>query len=448
MRTLWAQLRELRRYPSAIAGLVLIALTVLLAVYTVVAIPYGEAIRLWQGGEEVWGDNPRLAPPTWVNIFSPDKRPPTIVVDSREHPEAKQRVEHDDGSADVNLRLAFDYAYDDFPRELKLVLLSRFQGLQPYATGIWRTPDGREFYLRGTTVQGEREVYVFADDPDLLAQLGGQPPEVGLLADPNADPPKPLKGRYELEIQGIVFEKDADLDARLTVHGAVHGIAGTDHLRRDLTVALLWGTPIALAFGLLAAVGTTVTTLVLAAIGVWYGKWLDGIIQRIAEINLILPALPILIMVGIMYSRSIWVMLGIVIALNVFSSSIKVYRAMFLQIKEAPYIDAARAYGASNLRIVLRYLMPRAIPILVPQFVVLIPSFVFLEATLAVLGLGDPVVPTWGKILNDAYANGALYNGQYYWVLEPSLLLMITGLGFALLGFALDRIFNPRLREQ
>jgi peptide/nickel transport system permease protein len=61
--------------------------------------------------------------------------------------------------------------------------------------------------------------------------------------------------------------------------------------------------------------------------------------------------------------------------------------------------------------------------------------------------LGDPILTTWGKVINDAFANSAHYQGQYYWILEPSLLLMFTGLAFSLLGFALDRVFNPRLRE-
>jgi peptide/nickel transport system permease protein len=83
---------------------------------------------------------------------------------------------------------------------------------------------------------------------------------------------------------------------------------------------------------------------------------------------------------------------------------------------------------------------------LIPGLVAGIPAYVFLEASLAVLGLGDPVLPTWGKVIQDAQSNGALYMGLYYWVLEPAILLMITGLAFAMLGFALDRIFNPRLR--
>jgi len=151
-------------------------------------------------------------------------------------------------------------------------------------------------------------------------------------------------------------------------------------------------------------------------------------------------------MIGYFYSRSIWVMLGLVIALNVFSASMFTYRAMFLQAKEAPYFEAARAYGAGNWRIILRYLLPRIAPTPLPQFVLIIPTFVFLEATLAVLGLGDPKLPTWGKVMNDAYTQGALYKGYYYWISQPAALLMLMGVGFSLVGFALDRIFNPRLR--
>jgi peptide/nickel transport system permease protein len=151
-------------------------------------------------------------------------------------------------------------------------------------------------------------------------------------------------------------------------------------------------------------------------------------------------------MVGTFYSRSLPVILGATILLSIFGAAIKGYRAIFLQIKEASYIEAARAYGASNRRIIFRYLLPRIIPILIPNLVAAIPAYVFLEASLAVLGLGDPVLPTWGKVINDAATNGALYQGLYYWILEPSALLMLTGLAFALVGFALDRIFNPRLR--
>ncbi len=434
-------LAELLHYPSAIAGLAIIGLLIAISIYTVIALPYGEAIRLWRGGEQLWLENPRNARPGWMNFFPGVDLPRTIVVSSQD---AFRREEDVGGGVrQITISLAFDFPHRNFPQELAVFFDAAYAERAPHVALTWRRPDGSEIRLQELTVEA-KQIYRISSDQRLQQELGGRP-EVVLFADPNA-PSHPLQGRHEVVMRGFLFEASSRLEARLIVYGQVHGLAGTDHQRRDLMIALLWGTPIAMAFGLLAAVGSTVSTLILAAIGVWYGRWVDGLIQRITEVNLILPGLPILIMIGTLYSRSIWVILGVVILLGVFGG-IKTYRALFLQIKEAPYIEAARAYGAGNLRVVLYYMLPRAIPVLIPQFVTLIPSFVFLEATLAVLGLGDPVVPTWGKVLEDAYRSGALFVGQYYWVLQPAALLMLSGLGFTMLGFALDRVFNPRLRE-
>jgi peptide/nickel transport system permease protein len=211
-------------------------------------------------------------------------------------------------------------------------------------------------------------------------------------------------------------------------------------------VALLWGTPIALAFGFLGASLTSLLSMLIAAVGAWYGGWVDEAIQRITDVNIILPTLPIAIMVFVMYSKSIWSILWVIVLLNIFGTSIKNYRSVFLQVKEAGYIEGAQAYGASNRRVILVYLLPRIIPVLIPQLVIMVPGFVFYEATLAYLGLSDPQLPTWGKVIHDAVTSG-LYQGNYYWVLEPVGLLVLTGLAFALLGFALDRVVNPRLRD-
>ena len=269
----------------------------------------------------------------------------------------------------------------------------------------------------------------------------------GLFLDPNKTEPTPLKGHYQVVVTAYTFEKDSTVNAELVLHGTLAGWAGTDHLRRDLGIALLWGTPIALAFGLLAALGTSLVTISIAAVGAWYRGWLEELIQRITEVNLVLPFLPTLLMIGTFYSSSIWIILSASILLSIFGAGIKTYRAVFMQIMESPYIEAARSYGATDLRIIFKYMVPRVIPTLVPQIVSLIPAYVFIEATLAVLGLGDPILPTWGKVINDAFGNSAHYEGLYYWILEPALMLMFTGLAFSLLGFALDRVFNPRLRE-
>lgn len=438
-------LSSLAQFPSAIAGLAIVLGMVAFALFAIITIPYDEALRLWRGGEDVWSDNPRTVPPAWFNWWPGTDLPTTIRIDSAETPGVKTRASLDDEVDEVVLDFAFAYLSDGFPQEVTVFFDAAYEERRPNAEMTWVTPDGREIRLGNLTLRPS-EAFRVSQETRLSRRLNGLSPEVGLFADPD-DPERALQGEYHLRVAGLLFEEDADLDARLVVYGQVHGWAGTDHRRRDLGVALLWGAPIALAFGLLAAVGTIITTMFIAAMGVWFGGWIDATIQRITEVNIILPFLPILIMVGTFYSRSIWVLLVVVVLLGIFSAGIKTYRAIFLQIKQAPYIEAARAYGAGNMRIIIRYMIPRIIPVLVPAFVSAVPTYVFLEASLAVLGLGDPVLPTWGKVINDAQANGALFRGHYFWVLQPAALLLVTGFGFALVGFALDRVFNPRLRD-
>ncbi len=444
MKTFLRNLQEIRRYPTAIAGLIVIFALIGQAIFALATIPHSEAVRLWRGGEGVWEDNPRLAKPLWWNWFTPQKLPASRVMDSALLPETKTIQPLNEGRA-ILITFTFDFPYDAFPQDLAVYFRTSYVAKQPFADMTWITPDGREIRV-GQYSPRRSDSFRITQDDRLKRRLGNVAAEQGLFAQPNVQPLTPLEGQYTLRIEAITFEPDSDLDAKFVLYGQVHGIAGTDHRRRDLSVALLWGTPIALAFGLLAALGTTITTMFIAAFGVWFGGMVDAMIQRITEVRLILPLLPILIMVGAFYSRSIWLMLGVVIVLSIFGAGIKTYRAIFLQVKESPYIEAARAYGAGSGRIISEYLVPRTIPLLVPQLVVLIPSYVFLEASLAVLGLGDPVLPTWGKIIDDANSNGALFNGYYYWILQPAALLMLTGLGFSMVGFALDRIFNPRLR--
>jgi peptide/nickel transport system permease protein len=436
------RLGGLRHYPALVAGLIIIAIFIGTSVYAVVDIPYSEAVRLWRGGEGVWDDSPRNAAPVWFDVFTSKRLPRTIIVTGTSNGTGIQQ-ETASGLEPVDITLTFQYPYDGFPDELRLFLEATYEGSPPSVTLSWRTPDGRTIVLQENRLIRKSNTYFISQDRDLYTQLSVQP-EIGLFADP-ADQTKSLQGDYTLELTGE-FPAASELNAKLVVYGKISGLAGTDNRRRDLMVALLWGAPIALVFGIAAAVGTTLVTFALSATGTWMGGKVDRTFQWVTQVNLIIPLLPVLIMVGYLYDRSIWTMLGLVIALNIFGSTMLTYRAMFLQAKEAPYIEAAQAYGAGNRRIIFRYLMPRIAPTLLPEFVLVIPTFVFLEATLAVLGLGDPVLPTWGKVLDSAFANSALLKGYYYWFLEPAILLMSLGIGFSLIGYSLDRIFNPRLR--
>lgn len=431
-------------YPSAVFGSFVILLLVLLAAYAMLKIPYHEAIRLWRGGEEVWYQNPKFAAPAWINYFSSEKYAESFAVNTGDGSLPGEFTPGAEGTGTLLASYAFDFNYDTSPQDMLLYFTSAYAEKQPFISLEWLTPDGRSVRIANMAI-GKEFTYRFAQDEKLKARLKTDDNIAALFSDPETG--SLIRGQYRLLITGTTFEPDSRIGAEFVFHGQVYGLAGTDHARRDLMIPLLWGAPVALTFGLIASLGSSVLTMIIAALGTWYSGWIDELIQRITEVNLVLPFLSILIMIGTFYSRSLWVILGATIALSIFTGAIKGFRSIFLQVKESMYIEAARAYGASGTRIVFFYLIPRMIPLLIPGLVSSVPAFVFLEASLAVLGLGDPVLPTWGKIIQDANMNGALYRGYYYWILEPTVLLMITGLGFAMLGFALDRIFNPKLRD-
>ena len=479
VRAVGRGLAQVIRYPSVTLGLLLVLALFGLAAYTLITIPHAQAIRLWQGQEHSWARNPKNAMPAWVNHFRSDTLPESIIMSSQagsaSDPQGRAGSPPGLGSAsdpqgragsppgpgegfreatkvvsavsddmtEIAITFDFDYPYDGFPQDLLVNLTSRYSEKRPHVVLEWQTPDGRQLEVGNFSITSDHAYYV--NDDERLARKLNDKPLHAMFADPAAD--SALQGHYRLLVRGFVFEDAADLDAEMVLHGQVYGLAGTDHRRRDLVLPLMWGAPVALAFGLGGAVATSLVTMFLAATGVWFGGWVDSLIQRITEVNMILPALPIALMVYFLYSKSVWAILGVMILLGFFGSAIKNYRAAFLQIRESPYIEAAQAYGAGNWRIILRYLVPRILPILLPQMVIMVPGFVFLEATLAYLGVSDVNLPTWGKVIFDALTNGA-FRGYFYWVLEPVVLLLLTGLAFALLGLALERVYNPRLRKR
>ncbi len=440
--------KEILRYPTALAGAIIILILFAISIYAVISIPYNKAVSLWRGSESDWYRNPKLAGPVWLNWFRGDNPLPETIDLTVDSSGVTKKEQVAGNTTILNYTFSIPYNSNIFPDDIVIYFNSKYNVKAPFISLSWITPDGTKTRLANFAVAGGNYAYRPAQDNALSQKLSGIAPNVALFSGKENKSSTPVKGTYQLVIEGATFEKDSVYTPEVILYGKLAGWAGTDNLRRDIGLALLWGTPVALVFGLLAAVGTSLAQLIIAAVSTWFGGWVDTLIQRVTEINLVLPFLAILIMVGTLYNRSLPVILMCVILLSLFGQGVKTYRAVFMQVKESPYIEAARSYGAGNARIIFQYMIPRLIPLLIPQFITQVPGYVFLEASLAVLGLGDPSLPTWGKLIDDAYNNGALFQGWYYWVLEPSVLLMITGLAFASVGYALDRIFNPRLRGQ
>ena len=273
MKNIKNALVEMARYPSAIIGGLVILVLIGVAIYTMIAIPYQTAINLWRGGEDVWYQNPKTVPPEWYNLFTSKKQPISFVINAQKGNMTRVVKTHSDGSSTITLTYTFDYQYDGFPQDMELYFNTKFLKKLPFASLEWITPDGRKIQVANFGVASQY-TYRVSEDFVLQTKLGGVAPEIALFADPKSpDPnnPIPVKGTYQLVITGIAWEKNSDINAEFVFLGQLAGLAGTDIYRRDLMVSLLWGVPVALAFGLIAAVGTTVLTMVISAIGAWYG---------------------------------------------------------------------------------------------------------------------------------------------------------------------------------
>lgn len=450
------------RYPSAIIGLIILLLLICGSLYAVIGLPFVEI------GSE-WGRNiltgkptiPKLAKPAWTNLFRSQDYLSTLIMDSEKGGNIS-RTEFIDtnGFKQIELHYDIDYPYADFPSDMTLYFKGVYNLRKPFVTMTWITPDGREFPLSGMAI-GKGNYYDFSEHINVrriistnehlekwfnLTRVDTTPNFHILFADPGSDTPQVVNGTYQLIINGLTFEEANDIQGELVLLGHVYGLAGTDNSRRDLVVPLFWGMPIALVIGLTGSLTTTLLSMAFAATGVWFGGWVDDLIQRITDINLILPFMAIGVLAVAYLGINIWVILIIMVFLNIFGSPLKNFRSALLQIKEAPYIESARAYGAGNIRIIIKYMIPKIIPVLIPQLVILIPSFVFLEATLGIFNIRTDL-PTWGTMIYQGLTAGALF-GSRYWVLEPIFLLLITGIAFVLLGTALEKILNPRLLEK
>lgn len=443
LRGLWNGLKELRRFPSAMLGIAIILVLLGMSLYAVIYVPYDQVVAHWRLSSVE--NLPEKAMPAWTNLFRRNKLPETIILDNRDGTASKESTDFIEGLKEVTITYVIDYPYTGFPQDIVVDFSPHYETKHPFVSLTWIKPDGSETELASFAITPDKR-YLVSQDEKLTRRLDSAEPLHALFINPVKSATVAESGQYQLRVTGFLFEPEADMDARLFVYGQVYGLGGTDLNRRDLWLGLLWGAPAALGVGLGGAVITSLASMLLAAMGVWYGGWVDSFVQRLAEVNLTLPMLPIGILVYFLISKNIWMILLVIVLFTVFGAPLKTYRAAFMQVKALPYVEAAQAYGAGNGRIIRTYMAPRILPVLIPQLVAMVPGFIFLEATLAMLGVTDLYLPTWGKIIYDAMINGAL-RGYYYWVLEPLVLLLLTGMAFALVGLALDRILNPRLRR-
>ena len=443
--------REFLKSKLGLSGVFILLGLILVSIITISVIP-ASTFQEWNNPEK-WISYPKTSVPSWVNLLSSEKIPEHKIIDGIIFESQKDEIFL------TSQQFGVSFEYDDFPSDFIFEIKTKYSDSHLVQIKVIR-PDGITLELLSTslpysevdTIHNQR---YFSSDNMIKKNLNTYKNEFqfDFLADTTKivfsqlDENKVEKGDYIFIIDTYGIEKSVEIiESKMILGGKTFGLMGTDELRRDLAIGLLWGTPLALFIGISVSIGSVVVGLIYGVYSGYKGKKTDQAMMRFNDVIYALPALPFLIILAVTVSNSIFLMIGF---LMIFSwvGIAKVSRSMSLQIKTRQYIEAAKIMGQKDSKIIFRHILPQLLPYAFASIAISVPAAITTEAGLSFLGLGDPSFPTWGQILHDANTYGAAAQGFWWWIVPPGILIAITGLAFVFIGNALDTIVNPKLKR-
>lgn len=219
---------------------------------------------------------------------------------------------------------------------------------------------------------------------------------------------------------------------------------GTDDLGRDVLTRILYGARISLLVGFVAVGIATMIGIVVGALAGYYGRWIDAVMMRFVDIMLCFPTFFLILAVIAFLEPSIWNIM-IIIGLTSWMGVARLVRAEFLSLRERDFVQAARTLGASDSRIIFRHVLPNALSPVLVSATLGVAGAILTESALSFLGIGvQPPTPSWGNML----ITGKQTLGTAWWMSAfPGLAILITVLGYNLLGEGIRDALDPRLKE-
>jgi peptide/nickel transport system permease protein len=218
---------------------------------------------------------------------------------------------------------------------------------------------------------------------------------------------------------------------------------GTDFLGHDLLSQVAFGAFPTLSIGLIAALGGTLIGFFLGLYGGYYNA-VQPIISGTIDVVLSFPSIVLLILIASLFTASNQ-LIALSLILILWATVARGVRAQVASLKKLPYVDASRTSGMSDWRIVNRVIAPAVAPIAISYFVLTISIGIVIATSVQWIGLGNVTQVSWGSILYYAELY-AFVRGDWWWVVEPGLMLALIAIGFSLIGFAIEEELNPRLR--
>lgn len=225
-----------------------------------------------------------------------------------------------------------------------------------------------------------------------------------------------------------------------------HPLGTTISTGQDIFSMLIYGARVSLMVGLITGILTALIGAFMGILAGYVGGIADTLIMRVVDVMLVIPTLPLTIVLTNLFGKSYFMIIFIFVLFG-WTGLARVIRAQVLVLKSSNYVKAAELAGASRWHIMVKHILPGVSNLLIMNTALSSAGIMVAEAGLSFLGLGDPTAISWGKMLADAQAGGALLFGHWWWIIAPGIGIFLSVFSFMRIGLALEEIFNPRMNR-